>query len=81
VRGHAEGGCTWAQAAWRARPRGGAGLTEWPAAQDRGEREEKRGRGLGGPGRGAGPRSRQPRRVGRLGETRVGFFLFLLFLF
>jgi hypothetical protein len=58
VRGHAEGGCTWAQAAWRARPRGGAGLTEWPAAQDRGEREEKRGRG-----------------------TRVGFFLFLLFLF
>jgi hypothetical protein len=31
--------------------------------------------------RSAGPRSRQPRRAGRLGETRVGLFPFLLFLF
>jgi hypothetical protein len=52
-----------------------AGLTEWPAAQE-GRREEKRGRGLGGPRRGAGPRSRQPRRASRLGETRVDFFPF-----
>jgi hypothetical protein len=81
VRGQAEGGCMWAQAAWRARPGGGDRLTEWPAAQDRGGREEKCERGLGGRGRGAGPRSREPRRAGRLGETRVGFFLFLLFLF
>jgi hypothetical protein len=84
-------GAEWAvRAVWAAEALAGRGGGERRARGGsatgpiEGEREESRGRGLGGPRRGAGPRSHQPRRAGRLGETRVGlfpFYHFFLFLF